>query len=111
MTTLQLDELRTGKDRFCHVSRRLQRAARPDFLHDADHDAGVLEKVVASAGCWNVLVVTGSAAEEVAKFTILTAKSVHRLMLLEAAHTSDAPLDPALALFKSIVQSCLQSRS
>ena len=56
MTTLQLDELRTGKDRFCHVSRRLQRAARAaTFLHDADkHDAGVLEKVVASAGCWNV---------------------------------------------------------
>ena len=53
---------------------------------------------MASAGCWNVLVVTGSAAEEVAKFIILTAKSVHRLMLLEAAHTSDAPLDPALVL-------------
>ena len=54
----------------------------------------------ASAGCWNVLVVTGSAAEEVAEFIILSAKSVCRFMLLEAAHTSDARLqgacDPAV---------------
>jgi hypothetical protein len=41
--------------------------------------------VSASAGCWNVLVVTGSAAEEVAELIILSAKSVCRLMLLEAA--------------------------
>ena len=31
MTTLQLDRLRAGKDRFCHVSRRLQRVAWPEF--------------------------------------------------------------------------------
>jgi hypothetical protein len=34
--------------------------------------------------------VTGSAAEKVAEFIILSAKPVCRLMLLEAAHTSDA---------------------
>ena len=66
------------------------------------------EKVTASAGCWSVLVVTGSAAEEAVEFIILSAKSVRRLMLLEAAFTSDAPFDSAMVLFKSIiVQSCL----
>src|ERR1700721_1329922 len=61
-----------------------------------------MEKVTASASCWNELVVTGSAAEEVAEFIILSAKSICRLMLLEAAHTSDASFDPAMVLFKSI---------
>jgi hypothetical protein len=37
-------------------------------LHNAHGDAGVMEEVTASAGCRNVLVVTGSAAEEVAEF-------------------------------------------
>ena len=59
---------------------------------------------MASAGCWNALVVTGSATEEVAEFIILSAKSGCCLMLLESAHTSDAPFDPAMVLFKSIVQ-------
>ena len=59
---------------------------------------------MASAGCWNVLVVTGSAAEEVTEFIILSAKSVCQLMLLETAHTSDAAFDPAMVLFESIVQ-------
>ena len=63
-----------------------------------------MEEVTASTGCRNVLVVTGSAAEEVAEFIILSAKSVCRFMLLEAAHTSDASFDPAMVLFKSIVQ-------
>jgi hypothetical protein len=43
---------------------------------------------MASAGCWNALVVTGSATEEVAEFIILSAKSGCCLMLLESAHTS-----------------------
>ena len=64
----------------------------------------MLEKVTASAGCGNVLVVTGPAAEEIAEFIILSAISVRRLMLLEAAHTSDASLDPAMVLFQSIIQ-------
>jgi hypothetical protein len=64
----------------------------------------VLQKVTASAGCWDVLVVTGSAAEEVAEFVVLSAESICRLMLLKAAHTSDASFDPAMVLFKSIVQ-------
>ena len=81
--------------RFCHVSRRLNEFVAACIfclcdLHDADGDAGVLEKVTASAGCRNVLVVTRSTAEEVAELIILAAKSVCRLMFLEAAHTSDA---------------------
>ena len=40
----------------------------------------MLEAVSASAGCRNVLVVTGSAAEEVTEFIILSAKSVCSLM-------------------------------
>ena len=56
-------------------------------------------------GCWNVLVVAGSTAEEVAEFIVLSAaEPVCRVMLLEAAHTSDPSFDPAMVLFKSIVQ-------
>jgi hypothetical protein len=63
-----------------------------------------MEKATASAVCWNVLVVTGSAAEEVAEFIVLTAESVCRVMLLEAAHTSDPSFDPAMVLFEAIIQ-------
>src|SRR5215472_12210559 len=63
-----------------------------------------MEKATASAGCWNVLVMTGSAAEEVAEFIVLSAEPVCRVMLLEAAHTSDPSLDSAMVLFKSIIQ-------
>jgi hypothetical protein len=48
--------------------------------------------------------VTGSAAEEVAEFVMLAAEAVGGVTLLEAAHTSDPPLDPATVLFKSIIQ-------
>jgi hypothetical protein len=65
-------------------------------LHDAHRDAGAMEKATALALCWNVLVVTGSAAEEVAEFIVLTAESVCRVMLLEAAHTSDPSFDPVI---------------
>jgi hypothetical protein len=51
-----------------------------------------------------VLVVTGSAAEKVAEFIVLSAEPAGRVVLLEAAHTSDPSLDPAMVLFKSIVQ-------
>ena len=50
------------------------------------------------------MVVTGSATEKVAEFIVLSAEPVCRVMLLEAAHTSDPPLDPAMVLFKSIIQ-------
>jgi hypothetical protein len=40
--------------------------------------------------------VTGSAAEEVAEFIVLSAEPVCRVKVLEAAHTLDAPLDPAM---------------
>src|SRR5215471_21365396 len=63
-----------------------------------------MEKATASAGCWDVLVGTGSAAEEVAEFIVLSAEPVCRIMLLEAAHTSDPSLDSAMVLFKSIIQ-------
>ena len=51
-----------------------------------------------------MLVVTGAAAEEVAEFIIFSAEPVCRVMLLEAAHTSDPSFDPAMILLKSIVQ-------
>ena len=73
-------------------------------LHDVDRDASVTEEATAPAGCWNVLIVAGSAAEEVAKFVVLAAEPVGRVMLLEAAHTSDPSLDPAMVLFESIIQ-------
>jgi hypothetical protein len=49
------------------------------------------------------MVVTRSAAEEVAEFVMLSAEPVRRVMLLKAAHTSDPSLDPAMILFKSII--------
>ena len=52
----------------------------------------------------DVLVVTGSATEKVAELIVLSAEPVCRVMLLEAAHTSDPPLDPAMVLFQSIIQ-------
>ena len=63
-----------------------------------------MEKAATSTGCRNVLVVTGSAAEEVAEFVVLPAEPVGRVVLLEAAHTPDPSLDPAMVLFKSIIQ-------
>jgi hypothetical protein len=64
----------------------------------------VMEKSTPSAICWNVLVVTGSAAEEVAEFIMLSAEPVGRVMLFEATHTSDPSLDPTVILLKSIIQ-------
>ena len=63
-----------------------------------------MEEVTASTGCRNVLVVTGSAAEQVAEFIVLSAEPLCCVMLLEAAHSSDPSLDPAMVLFKSIIQ-------
>ncbi|HKD74662.1 MAG TPA: hypothetical protein VKB76_04175 [Ktedonobacterales bacterium] len=64
----------------------------------------MMEEATTPMGCWNVLVVAGSATEEVAEFVMLTAEPVGRVMFLETAHTSDPPLDPANVLFKSIMQ-------
>jgi hypothetical protein len=47
---------------------------------------------------------TGSAAEEIAQFIVLSSEPVCRVMLLEAAPTSDPSFDPAMALFQSIIQ-------
>ena len=62
------------------------------------------KEATAPMGCWNVLVVTGSAAEEVAEFIVLAAEPIGRVMLLEASHTSDASFDPTMVLLKSIIQ-------
>jgi hypothetical protein len=64
----------------------------------------MMEEATAPMGCWNVLVVVRSAAEEVAEFVMLAAEPVGRVMFLEAAHTSDPPLDPAMVLIKSIIR-------
>jgi hypothetical protein len=65
----------------------------------------MMEEVAASTGCRNVLIVMGSAAEGITEFVVLSAEPVCRTMLLEAAYTSDPPLDPAMVLFKSIIYS------
>ena len=59
---------------------------------------------MAAAGRWNVLVVTGPAAKEVAEFIVLAAEAFGRTMLFEAAHTSDPSFDSAMILFQAIVQ-------
>jgi hypothetical protein len=63
-------------------------------LHDADRDASVTKEAAAATGCWNVLVVAGPAVEEVAEFIVFAAKAVGRIVLFEAAHTSDSSFDP-----------------
>jgi hypothetical protein len=62
------------------------------------------EEATATAGCWNVLVVVGSAAEEVAEFIVRSAEPAGRVMLLEPTHTSNPSFDPAMVLFESIIQ-------
>jgi hypothetical protein len=62
----------------------------------------VQDEVTASTGRRNVLVVTGSAAEEVAEFVVLPAEPIGRVMLPEATHTSDPSPDAEMVLFKSI---------
>ena len=37
-------------------------------------------------------------------FIVFSAEPVGRVMLLEAAHTSDPSVDPAMVLFESIIQ-------
>jgi hypothetical protein len=64
-------------------------------LHDADSDdAAVTKEAAATADCWNVLVVAGSAAEEVAEFIVFAAEAVGRIRLSGAAHSSDSSFDP-----------------
>ena len=47
---------------------------------------------------------TASAAEEVAELVVFSAEPVGRIMFFEAPHTSDSSFDPAMVLFKSIIQ-------
>jgi hypothetical protein len=63
----------------------------------------VLEEATPSAGCWNAQVVTGSAAEEVAEFIVLSGETVCHVMLLDAAHSSDPSFEPAKVLFTPII--------
>ena len=99
-----MDECVSGKEGLCVLQRFECELCASCDLHDADRDASMMEETTAPMGCWNVLVVAGSAAEEVAEFVMLAAEPVGCVMLLEAAHTSDPPLDPAMVLFKSIIQ-------
>jgi hypothetical protein len=62
-----------------------------------------MEEVTASTGCRNVLVLTGSAAKEVAELIVFSAEPAGRIMLLEATHHRNPHLDPAMVLFKSII--------
>jgi hypothetical protein len=61
-------------------------------------------------GLLNVLVVAGPAAEEVAEYIVFAAEAVGPITLFEAAHTSDSFFDPAMVLFKSIIQTDARSR-
>ena len=63
-------------------------------LHDVDRDARVTEEMTAPAGGWDVLIVAGSAAEEVAEFIVFAAEAVGRIRLSGAAHSSDSSFDP-----------------
>jgi len=51
-----------------------------------------------------MLIVTGAGTREVAEFIMLSAKTLRRVTILEAAHTSDASLDAAVILFEPVVQ-------
>ena len=47
---------------------------------------------------------TATRAKEIPKFAVLAAGAVGGVVVLEAAHTSDPPLDATMALFKAVVQ-------
>jgi hypothetical protein len=51
-----------------------------------------------------MLIAMRARAQDVAEFIMLSAKSLRRITILEAAHTSDASLDAAVILFEPIVQ-------
>jgi len=62
-------------------------------LHDAHRDAGVLEKVTASADCWDVLVMTGSAA---ARQRAASRNRAHTLGQKQQREESEKTKDAAL---------------
>ena len=57
----------------------------------------------AAEGGGDDLVMTASRTEQIAEFAMLTAKAFSRLVVLEAPHPSNAALDAAMVLFKTII--------
>ena len=57
----------------------------------------------ATAFGWDMLVVVGVGAEEVAQLVVGSAEPLRRREALEAAHASDAAFDAAMILFQTIV--------
>jgi hypothetical protein len=91
------------------VSSRAISAGRPEsrtyrlrVLQDAQRNCAAAEAATA-ARSWNVLIVTGAGTQEVAEFIMLAAEAIRRVMILEAAHTSDAALDAAVVPFEPVV--------
>jgi hypothetical protein len=92
------------------VSSRAISAGRPEsrtyrlrVLQDAQRNSGAAAEAATAARSWNVLIVTGAGTQEGAEFIILAAEAIRRVMILEAAHTSDAALDAAVVLFEPVV--------
>ena len=52
---------------------------------------------------WDMLVMAGARAKEVAEFVVAPTEALGGGEALEAAHTSDAAFDAAVVLFQAIV--------
>ncbi len=52
---------------------------------------------------WDMLVMAGARAKEVAEFVVAAAEALGRGEALEAPHTSDAAFDAAVVLLKAVV--------
>jgi hypothetical protein len=48
--------------------------------------------------------VTAAETQEMAEFTMLATEAIGSLVVLEAPHTSDPSLDPAMILFDAVIQ-------
>jgi hypothetical protein len=73
-------------------------------LHDVEHNGGCLGEAGAAERGGDDLVVTATRAKKIAEFPVFTAEALGNVVVLEAPHTADPALDPAMVLLKAINQ-------
>jgi hypothetical protein len=73
-------------------------------LYDGESNVYRLGETGAAEGGGDDLVVTKAGTKEIAELAMLSTEAAGCVVALEATHTSDPALDPAMVLFKTIVQ-------
>src|SRR3954454_578567 len=92
--------VRASKYRPC----RVEADARSSGFQEAQHGHGPPEKEQSAAIGGNVLVRTGTEAEEVPEFVVTSAEPGGRSRALEAAHRPVAAFDAPVVLLQPVVQ-------